>query len=60
MSSLRRFSKQLHEALVETFEEYASFHAIWAINPSGSPFSAPGTFLAYLEDKQVEGADMGH
>ena len=55
----QRFSKQLHEALIETLEEYASFHAIWATNPVRVTVLAPGTFLAYLEDKQVEGADMG-
>jgi hypothetical protein len=50
---------ELDEALIETHEEYASFHAIMGVNPIKVSVLAPGSFEKYMEAKQAEGADPG-
>ena len=55
-----RLSTTLHEALIETNEEYASAYEIMRVNPVRVKRLTPGTLLAYTEEKQAEGADPGH
>ena len=55
-----RFRADLNDALIETHEEYASFHGIMEVNPLRVTALAPGTYDKYLESKQAEGADLGH
>jgi hypothetical protein len=54
-----QLSTSLHEALIETSEEYASFYEIMHTNPVRVKGFTPGTFVAYMEEKQAEGADPG-
>jgi hypothetical protein len=54
-----QLSTSLHEALIETNEEYASFNEIMHTNPLRVKGFTPGTFVAYMEEKQAEGADPG-
>ena len=54
-----QLSTTLHEALIETNEEYASFYEIMHTNPLRVKGFTPGTFVAYMEEKQAEGADPG-
>jgi hypothetical protein len=55
-----RLRTELHEALIETHEEYASFVSIMEINPIRVTMLSPGTHQEYLEEKQRQGADLGH
>ena len=55
-----RLQADLHDALIETHEEYASFSSIMEFNPLRVTLLAPGTFQGYLEEKQAQGADLGH
>jgi hypothetical protein len=50
---------ELHEALIETHEDYASFNAIMGTNPIRITSLAPGTYEGYLLEKQAEAADLG-
>ena len=52
-------STTLHEALIETNEEYASFYEIMRTNPLRVKRFTPGTFVAYMEERQAEGAEPG-
>lgn len=50
----------LHQSLIDTMEDYATFATIMKRNPIRvSPLSA-GTLQRYLELKQAEKADLGH
>jgi len=55
-----QLANTLHEALIESNEEYASFYDIMRTNPIRVKRLTPGTLLAYMEEKQAEGADPGH
>jgi hypothetical protein len=55
-----RLSSDLDEALIETHEEYASFHSIMEINPIRVTLLAPGTYQRYFDEKQAEKVDLGH
>ncbi len=50
----------LHNALVTCVEEYAAFYDMLKYNPVLLTRLTPGTFQAYLLQKQQEGADIGH
>ena len=54
-----QLANTLHEALIESNEEYASFYDIMRTNPIRVKRLTPGTLLAYMEEKQAEGADPG-
>ena len=54
-----RVAVELDEALIETNEEYANFHAIMGVNPIRVSILAPGTYEKYFEAKEAEGADPG-
>ena len=58
--SLNGFKLTSIDALIETHEEYASFNSIMEINPIRVTLLSPGTFQEYLEEKQAQGADLGH
>ena len=49
----------LHEALLECIEDYATYYNIMNMNPFRVTTLSMGTFLRYLERKQAEGADLG-
>ncbi len=53
-------SEALQAALIATNEEYASFYEIMGTVPIVVTSLTPGTFQSYMEEKQVEGADLGH
>jgi hypothetical protein len=50
---------QIHEALIETHEDYASFNVIMGTNPIRITPLAPGTYEGYLLEKEAEAADLG-
>jgi hypothetical protein len=50
----------LHNALVDCIEDYATYYRIMKMNPWRITSLSPGTFGRYLELKQAEGADIGH
>ena len=50
---------ELHEALIETHEDYASFNTIMGINPIRITPLAPGTYEGYLMEREAEAADLG-
>jgi hypothetical protein len=50
----------IHDGLIATNEEYASFNEIMGVNPPVVTPLTPGTFQAYMEAMQAEGADLGH
>jgi hypothetical protein len=54
------FSEALHNALVESMPDYASFDQIIGSNPIRVTRLAPGTFQGYFEAKEAEGADIGN
>ena len=55
-----RLSSDFNEALIETHEEYASFHGIMEVNPIKVTLLVPGTYQRYFDEKQAEKADLGH
>jgi hypothetical protein len=55
-----RLRVDLHQALIDTCEEYASYHAIMDVNPIRVTVLAPGTFDAYFAARQAAGAELGH
>lgn len=50
----------LHDALIETMDDYKTTFGITQQNPVRVTSLAPGTFQAYLEAKRQEGAELGH
>jgi hypothetical protein len=54
-----QLSTSLHEALIETNEDYAGAYEIMRINPIKVKRLTPGTLAAFMEEKQAEGADPG-
>ena len=57
--SPERFSSELHEALIETNEEYAGFYDVMGTNPIKTTVLTPGTFQGYFDEKQAQGVDPG-
>jgi len=55
----KRLESEVNEALIETDEEYASFHSIMEVNPIRVSLLAPGTFQRYAEEKQATMTDPG-
>jgi hypothetical protein len=55
-----QLATDLHNALVECVEDYATYFSIMKMNPFRVTVLATGTFRRYLEQKQAEGADIGH
>lgn len=53
-------AQALHDSLMASCEDYATFHAIMETNPIRVSRLVPGTFQRYLEEKQAEGADLAH
>jgi hypothetical protein len=51
---------ELHEALIETMDDYRTFADIMKRNPVKVTVLSPGTFRGYMEQKRVEGAELGH
>jgi hypothetical protein len=50
----------LHSALLACVEDYRTYFSIMNTNPFKVTKLAAGTFRRYLEEKQAEGADIGH
>jgi hypothetical protein len=50
----------LHNGLMDSIDDYATYYKIMETNPIRITRLAPGTFQKYLEEKQAEGADLGH
>lgn len=55
-----RLSEALHDALVESMRDYASFNEIISTNPIRVTRLAPGTFQGYFVEKEAEGVDIGN
>ncbi len=55
-----KLATELHSALVECVEDYATYYDIMKMNPFRISTLSLGTFRRYLEQKQTEGADIGH
>ena len=56
----RPLADALHGALLETMEDYATYHRIMGRNPVRATALAPDTFRGYMEEKRLEGAELGH
>lgn len=54
-----QLAADLHEALVNTIDDYAAFDTIMRTNPVRVTHLARGTFQRYLEEKQAQDADLG-
>ena len=54
-----QLSQDLHNALVNTHEEYQEFNQMMGDNLVVVTMLTPGTFHAYTEEKQAEGAELG-
>ncbi|MCS7040496.1 MAG: hypothetical protein NZP34_12890, partial [Caldilineales bacterium] len=50
----------LHQSLIDTMEDYATFATIMKRNPFRVSSLSVGTLQRYLELKQAEKADLGH
>ncbi len=55
-----KLATDLHNALVECVEDYATYYDIMKMNPFRITALSEGTYRRYLEQKQAEGADIGH
>ncbi len=55
-----KLRQDLHNALVNTHEEYRDFDQMMRTNPILVTMLTPGTFLAYTQEMQAEGAELGH
>jgi hypothetical protein len=53
-------AQELHEALIETMDDYRTFADIMKRNPVKVTMLNPGTFRRYMEQKRQEGAELGH
>jgi hypothetical protein len=55
-----RLETLLHEALIETMDDYRTYAGMMKRNPVKVTELNPGTFRGYMEQKRAEGAELGH
>ncbi len=53
-------SKALDTALANVVDDYSGYEEIMGVHPMKVTILSSGTFMRYLEQKQAEGADLGH
>lgn len=53
-------AKNMHEALIESMDDYRTYAGMMERNPLKVTALAPGTFGRYAEQKRAEGAELSH